>query len=363
MTQPSGRALVLALCLALASPACGEVTALDLTLVADPNVNSEQDLVSALAELQLVVDSPAGLYPLGAARKEADFEIVDEDSDGAAELVSKVGVAQLGRLPLIRLEQGGLADQPLELRLLGRNSKGEGVAAGGVKGVHFIPEQALPVQLPFNLKADYRPPRVTEVYPADGATGLLVGSISSVLVIFSKAMNPVEVARPGVFSVYYLSGGKEVVVPAKSIKVTELYSQGPSKAEYTFVKLLDRESTFHVRIESKARDTSGRPLDQVPLQAGNQAFKSTFTLGPQMARPATTELAWCDNGGSKCSPGLACDTASKDCLPTGCPASCASLQVCDPSLGACVDDCRLHGTYGGCPAARPVCQKSGLCAE
>jgi hypothetical protein len=37
-------------------------------------------------------------------------------------------------------------------------------------------------------------------------------------------------------------------------------------------------------------------------------------------------------------------------------------MVCDPALFICVDDCRIHGSYGGCPdKSKPKCGKDGLC--
>ncbi len=346
--------------LALLAQGCGEETALDLNLVADPNVNSEQALLAAVDRLRLVVDSPAGLYPPGTIRKEQDFEIKNEDTDPASELVAQVGVD--GKLPLIRLEQGGLPDAPLELRLSGYKGGGVALAAGGVEGIHFIPGQIQPIKVPFNLKADHRPPRVTQVFPADGAANLLVGSISSVLVIFSKAMSKTEVERAGVLSVFIKQGDKEVLVPAKSVKASQLYKDGPSQAEYTFVKLLDLAATYHVRVSAKARDKSGRPLDQVPLQAGNQPFSSAFSISSVgTASPMTTEQTWCINGGLSCAPGLVCNQTTGACeSKPGCPAKCPANQVCDKPLGHCVDDCRVHGSYGGCDTNQ-TCGADGLC--
>lgn len=347
--------------LALLAQGCGEETALDLNLVADPNVNSEQALVAAVDRLRLVVDSPSGLYPLSASRKEQDFEITDEDDDKVAELVTWVGMN--GKLPLIRLEQGGLPDVPIELRLAGHKGGGiNALAAGGVQGIHFTPGQILPVKVPFNLKADHRPPRVTQVFPADGAKELPVGSVSSVLVIFSKEMSKTEVERAGVFTVFIKQGDKEVVVPAKSVLARALYKGGPWQAEYAFVKLLDLAATFHVRVLAKARDASGRPLDQVPLQPGNQPFTSSFSISPVgAASPMTTEQAWCVNGGPTCAAGLVCNQTTGACEPKpGCPVTCPVGQVCDKGLAHCADDCRIHGSYGGCDTGQ-TCGKDGLC--
>jgi hypothetical protein len=82
-----------------------------------------------------------------------------------------------------------------------------------------------------------------------------------------------------------------------------------------------------------------------------------------MATPTTCpqsgcETLWCTKGGTTCAKGLKCVAGA--CLPDGCPASCDALTVCDPSLGLCVEDCRLHGTY--CGDGKLCDAKTGLCS-
>ena len=355
--------LLLLTSLALALSACGELTALDITLVTDPNVNDEASLVSALDRVRLVVDSPGGLYPAGTDLTDGDLQIKDVDGDGDAELLATVTVNGLGRLPVVRLEQGGLKLVPLEIRVDGLAAGGAAIAAGGVQGIDFTEGEAAAIKVPFNLKPAYRPPRVTQVFPPNNSDLVKISTVSSALVIFSKPMNMSSLSRAGVFRVLAVAGGTRTEVPVKSITGGELYQGGPSKAEYLFKKLLSSPGTFEVRISAGALDTSGRALDQVPLQAGNQAFSSRFTVVTSMIAPACApkcETAWCGNGGTKCPDGLTCHEASGTCKPAGCPKACPKLMVCDPGLGACVDDCRVHGTHGGCAKDAPRCLGTGL---
>lgn len=350
--------------------ACGEETALDLDLFADPKFNTEASVSASLQKITLVLDSPEGLYPGSTSRQGEGYVIKDLDQDGDGELQAEVEIAGLGRLPLIRIERGGLPDMPLEIELDGVSAKGDGlIAGGGVEGVRFTGGIVEEVPVPFNLKAEFRPPTVDKVFPSAGAKDLLPNGLPSVVVIFSKAMNPDLLQQQGdnpAFEVVKVSTG--VRKPATSIKVQPLYSGGPTQAEYRFDGYLDLDSTYEVIVWPKARDISGRPLDYVPLQEGNQEFRSRFSTG--MVETATPmchpdcEKSWCGNGGITCPEGLTCDAATGSCKLVGCgPGGCSEGKVCDPSLSACVDDCRIHGSHGGCPADRPTCLSSGLCSE
>jgi hypothetical protein len=205
------------------------------------------------------------------------------------------------------------------------------------------------------------------VFPPSGAKDLHPNGLSSVVVIFSKAMNPdllkVQGESPA-FEVVNVGSGKRQ--PAASIKVQPLYHNGPSQAEYLFDGPLDLGATYEIIVWPKARDVSGRPLDTVPLQEGNQEFRSRFSMAlVELATPSCfpeCQSTWCANGGTVCPDGLTCDQSTGSCKLVGCgPEGCPEGKVCDPSLSACVDDCRIHGTHGGCPADRPQCQPSGLC--
>jgi hypothetical protein len=352
--------------LTLAAPvllcACGDPTALDLSLVPDPNVNSEAALVEKLGALRVVIDSPAGLYPVSDSRREGNLEIKDVDSDGKAELLTEMDLSGLGRLPLVRVERGGLEEMALEFRLDGLDRDRAAVAAGGVQGIRFDADAVLPVKVPFNLRAKYRPPRVSEVFPADGARPS--GKLGSVLVIFSKVMNPDSLKKAAVFQVLRVEGDKETPAPAAKLELGELYKDGPTTAEYHLTGP-PGQGTFRVRVSQGALDASGRPLDQVPMEPGNQPFQSSFSITVEAAQATNMcspncETLWCSSGGTICPDGLTCVAGA--CVPERCPASCPPLSVCDPALRACVADCRVHGTYGGCPGER-CDEKSGLCIE
>lgn len=352
--------------------ACGEDTALDLDLFADPKYNSEASVLASVRRIMLVVDSPEGLYPGSTTHQGEGYVIKDLDQDGTAELQAEVEVGELGRLPLIRIEQGGLPDVPLEIKLDGISDGDVLVAAGGVAGIRFADGIVEEEPVPLNLKAEFRPPTVDRdkgVFPPSGAKDLQPSGVSSVLVIFSKAMNPdlleTQDDSPA-FEVKNVGSGERE--PAKSIRVQPLYPNGPSQAEYLFANQLESGATYEVIVWPKARDISGRPLDTVPLQEGNQEFRSRFSTAlVEVATPAchpACQATWCANGGTVCPDGLTCDEATGFCGLVGCgPEGCPEGKVCDPSLSACVDDCRIHGTYGGCPDDRPRCLSSGLCSE
>lgn len=355
---------------------CGDPTALDLSLVADPNVNSEASLVEKLRCIRVVVDSSEGLYPDpgDTDRREGDLLISDIDGDNQGELVAGVDMADLGRLPLIRVEQGGLSDVPLELRLDGRaagdaetcrDQKDATVAAGGVQGIYFSAGGVSPVQVPFNLRAEYRPPRVTQVYPEDGAS-LTLETVGSVVLIFSKQMDTASLTRPDVIQLLRVQGSQEspVTITCTGLPV---YVGGPTKADCKLAATLD-EGSYRVRVSQGALDTSGRSLDQAALQPGNQPFSSQFTIGPTSAQtamcPPTCESLWCGNGGTRCPAGLTC--VDDVCEPDSCPASCGALMVCDQAHAVCVDDCRIFGTYCGVDGdGEPLAcdQQTGLCGQ
>lgn len=356
--------LAAALVLALASAACEDPTALHISLVPDPNLNSEADLVARIGSVRVVVDSEQGLYPASFTYKDEEKEVRDLDSDGYSELEAFVDLGDLGRLPVIRLERGGLDPLPLDLKLDGLAKDGTpkaAEAAGGVPGVRFTEEEVVQVRVPFNLRADFRPPKVTQVLPEDGSQ--LNSLVGSVVVIFSKEMRPLAA---GVFQVLRLESGSETPVPAESITVEPIYQDGPSRAEYRFAGGPLNEGTYRVRVTQGALDASGRPLDQVPLEPGNQSFTSQFTVSAVAATAACApncEALMCGNGGTTCASGLDCVNGA--CVPKGCPKTCPELMVCDPApdRGLCVDDCRVHGSYGGCDDGQRCDSKTGLCVD
>jgi len=365
--------------LTLGLGACGEDTALELRLVPDPNVTNTDDLVQRLRTLTVILDAQQGLYPAAMRRDTGEVRIVDVDGDGKLELVATVDVKDLGRLPRLRIERGGLsAALPIDVRVEGLDGSAT-IAMGGVPGVGFAEGQAKVVEFPFNLLPRYRAPQVTQVFPSDGATNLPGSKLGSVVIVFSKRMNSESLTKPGVFSVLRVDGSAEIVAPAKLIVVSSLGvgDDAPSTAEYRFADALDKGATFRVRVSTGAVDTAGRRLDQVPMQPGEQPFSSQFSLTLQEAMATITcapctpgcicTETWCGNGGVNCGDeSLACNGAAGRCEPR--PQSCSQClaqTVCDAALGICVPDCRIYGlgTSGGCVGSIGVCLDSGVCGS
>ena len=264
---------------------------------------------------------------------------------------------------------------PLELRLEGGSTCQPGdsacqggrlyFAAGGVKGVGFVEGEVQQTEVPFNQRLLYRQPQVTQVNPENGAGNLAAQSFEGVVVIFSKHMNPDSVRRSGTLRVLKVDGGAETEVPASLVTLTNLGAslEAPAMAEYRFTEGLGQGS-YRVVVSTAALDTSGRRLDQVPMQPGDQPFTSSFVVS-QASRPETTCSpcsSWCSQGGSECAPGLVCDTSARLCRPATCPSSCPAGTVCNPSPGAL--RARLPGAQklGGCPAGE-TCLASGLCSS
>jgi hypothetical protein len=354
--------------LLLLEAGCGSTTSLDLSLVADPNVNSEETLLGLLGSVRLVVDSPDGLYN-ATPRTVGDLEIVDVDGDGEGELRTVVSLGELGHLPFIRLEQGGLPDVALDLRLDGIALSGAAspIASGGVRGIRFTGGESSSLDIPFNLKPLYQPPRVTRVDPEDGAEDLSPKEVGLVYLEFPKRMNEASLKDAGVLTLELLSEGKSISVSASAIVVSFPGGSGldsPTVVQFRLAKSLAAGS-YRVGVSSSAQDASGRPLDQSPMLAGNQPFTSRFSIASDPVVPACSpdcSGSFCQSGGTACPAGLTCIAVSKTCLATSCPASCAPATVCDEALALCVPDCRLYGPAGdGCPAARPTCSSSGLC--
>jgi hypothetical protein len=369
--------------LSLVLVACGDDTAIDLRLVPDPNLTNTDDLVKRLQTLTVTIDAPDGLgYPSSMQHDQGEPRIVDTDGDGKLEIVATVDVKQLGRLPHLRIERGGLpAGLPIDLRIEGLEGSAT-IAMGAVPGVGFAEGQAKPMEFPFNLLPRYRAPQVTQVFPSDGATNLPASKLGSVVVVFSKPMNTEALTQPGVFSVLRVEGSNESVVPAGQISVSSLGvgDDAPSTAEYRFASALDKGAAYRVRITTGAVDTAGRKLDQVPMQPGEQPFSSQFSLTLQEAQATTMctpctegcpicEERWCANGGTDCgAEALICNSTTRKCEPKvqSCtPAQCLGQTVCDAALGICVLDCRLYGlgSSKACVGSSGVCLETGVCGS
>lgn len=347
--------------------ACG-AEAIDLTLVPDPNVNPRQQLVDRISLVRVILDAEGGLYSDQSERRIDDHvSIRDEDRDGYVELVADLDVVERGHLPTIRLTRDRLGDKPFDVRVRGlsRASSRTEIAAGGVAGVRFSPEdQALDV--PFNLKPAFRPPRVTQTIPADGSSAEAV-EVGSVFVVFSKRMDPNSIdEKKHSIRLLRLDGKKEVLVEPQELRIQSLRSDIlPTTVEYRLSGGLD-PGKYILRVSTEARDATaqGMRLDQVVMRSGNQPFSSAFSVTGAIPSSScqgcpVAPVLFCHDGGDGCPGTMSCK--DKQCR-FSCPKRCPEATVCDRTLGLCVEDCRKNGSYGGC-AADAGCGRDGLCRD
>lgn len=236
--------------------------AVDLELVADPQVNTVEQVLARTRTMELVIDSPAGLYAPGQERDDGDLRIADVDGDPALELVARVPVPD-ARFPRIRLERGGLPDVPLTLELVGyEDGPGFVVASGTLDGVTFGSGVA-DVAIPFNLLADELPPRVVDVI-AEPTSGCVAPSLT---ILFSRAIDPGTLLGPGAIvfdpggapmSARIDAGGRLAVVTAPAAVVSAPYVR------------------FSITLATSIATIDGVPLDQRPGAPGDQAYVGRF---------------------------------------------------------------------------------------
>lgn len=339
--------------------ACGgdDTTAIDLTLVPDPNVNRPEDVTSQVDSLVLVLDSPEGLYHPG-DDVPAGGGVQIEDADGDPTDLELVATVPIGdELPWIQIARGGLpADVSLAIRLLGLSDEGgEPVARGGAQGLSFEDGRA---DVPFNLVPSRLPPRIAEVVPdeADVALDCFVGRV---LLFFSKPIDPASFLLPG--AVMFEPGGAptelRVDVTGRFAEVIPPPLQGDETVRYRL--------TVSTDVREDAPGGGGRRLDQVPAEEGAQPFVRDFVIpcdiapqipDPNCGDPEPAPRYWCGLGaGLECIDGM--------CLPTSCEGErCEAPTVCDPATAACEVDCRSYGPEGACDEERPRCDlDTGAC--
>ncbi len=332
--------------------ACEDPEGVDLRLVPDPNLNSEAQVLEALDRIVLVVDSPDGLYPPGSERATDGVQIEDADADPSdLELVATIPVPS-DRLPLVRLTRGTLPDVALELRFLGVPAEPGAPASvvGRVQGVQLgrpIEELAIP----FNLRPELLPPRVTEVLPGDGAA-ISGCEVPRLYVMFSRPLDPATI----IGAITIAPGTLDEVRLDPSGLTAELRVSGLSGAG-------DAPLRWSLSIAASVTDLDGRPLDQVASEPGPQPYDGSFevTCGPSMENP-DDECGGMSGGPMRCPFGrLAC--VDGYCVPAACDfAGCGGGTVCDPATGRCTLDCRPWGEAEVCPEARPRCGEDGVCA-
>jgi hypothetical protein len=357
MRTPARAIGLLALVALLGACADEPGPAIDLELVQDLNINTAESVLERVETVRLVVDGPEGLYPPGAERGSGAVRIVDADGDPSdLELVAEVAV-EGDRLPLIRLERGSLPEGPLDLALQGLGDDDDaGVAEleaeGGVRGVRFE-GGVTTLAVPFNLRPERLPPRVTEVVPGDGDE-IAFCDVEALAVVFSE---PVDEQS--------LLASTRVQVEPNGVAAVRLDATGLVAHVVLERSLEDDEAdtvTFELVVSSDVVDLQGQRLDQVPAEPGPQPFDEAVTLrcrqlvtGP---RPPCGGEPW-----PPCPPLDRLQCVDGVCQPVSCDgARCPDGFLCAPDLGRCEVDCRLYGAGGGCPLERPLCDaETGLC--
>ena len=327
-------------------------TALDVTLIADLNLNSEAELAGAITQLRVELDSDEGLYDANAATVTRTFRVENTDADEPLELSIELPIDGL-RLPEIRIEQGGLPDGPVDVRVLGVDNQGRHVASGGLRQVAFSAGERKRIPIPFNLKPQYLPPRVIEAYPRDEEETCRGGTA---LIVLSKRIEPSTVL-----------GGVSVIVERDGYSgplPTSAAAEGPV-IRVAFAVIEPQADRYRIRVTDEVKDIDGLPLDQEPGVPGSQHFVEEFTV-MSGGECTTYPYRWCHESGAalecpdfrggrlRCEEGV--------CVLHDCGGSvCQDGYVCHGPSAACVVDCRVYGGTEDCPSGSLCNQNTGLC--
>lgn len=237
-------------------------THLDLTLVPDPGLQRVDQVLAEVARLELVVDAEGGLYAPGEEFDDGTLAVRDADSDPSdLELVVRLPLPA-ARLPRVRLLRGGLPDVPIDLRLVGYDSDGAPTADGSVRGLLLAPSTD-DVEIPFNLRADHLPPRVSDVIatPSGGCFP------PRVTLVFSRPVDPASVLAAG--AIEFSPGGAPTSL---SIDIGgRIASITPPLAVSSGGVI-----AFDLRVGTTVVDALGEPLDQFPAVNGLQEYAGRY---------------------------------------------------------------------------------------
>lgn len=339
------------LALAACAFGCGG-QGIDLQLSVDPEVSTPAELASSLAEISLVLDHEAGLYTADEERTEGPIQIRNIDADPALELISTIPVDGQ-KLPSIRVERGGIAQNEVDVRLFGLPPGGQDpIAEGGARALPFA-EGEPPWTIPFNFRDDLRPPRVHDVLPRDGAQ--IPGcELSSITLVLSRAMDPAS-----------LKNGSVLVTAASALQTTVLVSGSGLAAEILLAPPLAGDGAhvrFHIEVTPSAQAADGTPLDQAGSLPDAQPFTADVELlcGPPPSFPCSDSTCPWACGDHECLNihEVACQEGV--CVPVACNPACEGALLCDPRRNACVGDCRTGEAVTLCAVGK--CQSdTGLC--
>lgn len=282
----AGAACLLGFSMLLLSLGCGEPAAIELALVPNGEINDPISVLEQIGKVEYVVDSSQGLYPSSAEQRGDWLEIYDRDDDGDAELVATVDITGMDHLPLVRLEQGGIKASSVLIVVQGlaRDQQGEQakyIAHGELReGMgRFIPGSVRVHEIEFNIKPAYRPPKVDDF----SLVQQLEVGVTGVVLEFTKQMDHGSLQQANVIQVLQQgAGGTEAV--AGEIRIADLTHSDPdvgffTRVDYLFSSAL-KPGTYLVEVSTQATDASPdqRPLDQRPMQRGDQPYSFQFVV-------------------------------------------------------------------------------------
>jgi len=254
--------------LAVALVACdqdGPSTAIQLEMVPNAAFNSRQEVRDALDALDVIVDGTS--HPLRGLPSEpgpiGDRGVAqNRDRDPDLELVFEIDLGGYTDLPILQFEPGSNGDQALIFTLLGLDGS-SATAATGQAVVAFQENEIVSAQALFNLKAEYRMPRVVAVQPdPDGAD---VPCDVTFGVVFSEPMDPISAAAS--FALRTASAPVDGIPTMKD---------GSTLLEFDPTDPL-MSGAYTLEVGTDAKDEDGESLDQDPYTAGPQPYVRQFT--------------------------------------------------------------------------------------
>jgi Big-like domain-containing protein len=243
----------------------GPSTAIRIELVPNASINSRQEVYAALDGLEIVVDGTEhALLGLNRPGPVGPHSVAaDPDMDGDLELVFTIGLDGTSDLPVLQFEPGENGDQALLFRLHGLDAAGD-VAATGQVAVAFQADRIVLAQAPFNLKAEYRVPRVVAVLPDLDAIDVPCGVTLSVT--FSEAMD--AATTRAAFTLR---------APSGRVDGDTVMEDGDTQLRFHPAATLPA-GVYSIEVGTGAQDEQGESLDQDPYADGAQGFVSQFTV-------------------------------------------------------------------------------------